>query len=35
MTVLGTSYQQRATAYFFLVTERWPSFTDEPPVARV
>jgi hypothetical protein len=35
MTVLGTSYQQRATAYFFLVTERWPSFTDEPPPARV
>jgi hypothetical protein len=31
MTVLGTSYQQRATAYLLLVTERWPPFTDEPP----
>jgi hypothetical protein len=30
MTVLGTSYQQRATAYFCLLSERWPPFTDEP-----
>ena len=31
MIVLGTSYQQRATAYLALLTERWPAFTDEPP----
>jgi hypothetical protein len=29
MIVLGLSYQQRATAYFALLTEDWPPFTDE------
>jgi hypothetical protein len=29
MTVLGVSYQQRATAYLALLTDRWPAFTDE------
>jgi hypothetical protein len=28
MIVLGVSYQQRANAYFGLLTENWPSFTD-------
>ncbi len=28
MTALGVSYQQRAYAYFFLITEDWPPFTD-------
>ena len=28
MIVLGVSYQQRANAYFGLLTEDWPSFTD-------
>jgi Domain of unknown function (DUF4389) len=27
MIVLGLSYQQRAYAYFFLLTEDWPAFT--------
>lgn len=31
MTVLGVSYQMRANAYYLLLTEDWPSFTDEPP----
>jgi uncharacterized protein DUF4389 len=30
MIVLGVSYQQRATAYLALLTDRWPAFTDEP-----
>jgi hypothetical protein len=29
MIVLGLSYQQRATAYFALLTEDWPPFTDD------
>jgi hypothetical protein len=29
MIRLGISYQQRAYAYFALVTEDWPAFTDE------
>jgi hypothetical protein len=29
MIVLGLSYQQRAYAYFFLLTEDWPPFVDE------
>jgi hypothetical protein len=29
MTVLGVSYQQRATAYLALLSDRWPAFTDE------
>ena len=29
MIVLGMSYHQRAYAYFFLLTEDWPPFTDE------
>ena len=29
MIVLGMSYQQRATAYFALLTEDWPPFTDD------
>jgi Domain of unknown function (DUF4389) len=29
MIVLGLSYQQRATAYFALITEDWPPFTDD------
>jgi hypothetical protein len=32
MIQLGLSYQQRAYAYVLLVTEDWPSFTDEVPV---
>jgi hypothetical protein len=28
MIVLGLSYQQRAYAYMFLLTEKWPPFTD-------
>ena len=28
MIVLGVSYQQRANAYFGLLTEDWPPFTD-------
>jgi hypothetical protein len=28
MIVLGLSYQQRAYAYIFLLTEDWPPFTD-------
>jgi hypothetical protein len=28
MIVLGVSYQQRAMAYFMLLTEDWPPFTD-------
>ena len=28
MIVLGVSYQQRANAYFGLITEDWPPFTD-------
>jgi hypothetical protein len=28
MIVLGISYQQRANAYIWLLTEDWPSFTD-------
>lgn len=28
MIVLGVSYQQRANAYFGLITEDWPAFTD-------
>jgi hypothetical protein len=31
MVQLGLSYQQRAYAYVLLVTEDWPSFTDEVP----
>jgi hypothetical protein len=31
MIQLGLSYQQRAYAYVLLVTEDWPSFTDEVP----
>jgi hypothetical protein len=30
MIQLGLSYQQRAYAYVLLITEDWPSFTDEP-----
>jgi hypothetical protein len=30
MIQLGLSYQQRAYAYVLLLTEDWPSFTDEP-----
>jgi Domain of unknown function (DUF4389) len=30
MIALGVSYQQRASAYFALITEDWPPFTDEP-----
>ncbi|QEC48176.1 DUF4389 domain-containing protein [Baekduia soli] len=30
MIVLGLSYQQRAYAYMFLLTEDWPPFTDPP-----
>jgi hypothetical protein len=33
MIVLGISYESRANAYFFLVTEDWPPFTDEAPRA--
>jgi hypothetical protein len=29
MIVLGLSYQQRSYAYFFLLTEDWPPFTDD------
>jgi hypothetical protein len=29
MIALGLSYQQRATAYFALLTEDWPPFTDD------
>lgn len=29
MIVLGMSYQQRAYAYFLLLTEDWPPFVDE------
>jgi len=29
MILLGMSYHQRAYAYFFLLTEDWPPFTDE------
>jgi Domain of unknown function (DUF4389) len=29
MIVLGLSYQQRSTAYFTLITEDWPPFTDD------
>jgi Domain of unknown function (DUF4389) len=29
MVALGLSYQQRATAYFALLTEDWPPFTDD------
>jgi len=35
MIVLGLSYQQRATAYFALLTEDWPPFTDDTPGRRV
>ena len=35
MTVLGVSYQQRAYAYFFLITEDWPPFTDDTTGGRV
>jgi Domain of unknown function (DUF4389) len=31
MIQLGLSYQQRAYAYVLLLTEDWPSFTDEVP----
>jgi hypothetical protein len=31
MIQLGLSYQQRAYAYVLLITEDWPSFTDELP----
>jgi hypothetical protein len=31
MIQLGLSYQQRAYAYVLLITEDWPSFTDEVP----
>jgi Domain of unknown function (DUF4389) len=34
MITLGMSYQQRATAYFALLTEDWPPFTDDS-TARV
>jgi hypothetical protein len=30
MIVLGLSYQQRAYAYLFLITEDWPPFLDQP-----
>jgi hypothetical protein len=30
MIVLGLSYQQRAYAYVFLITEDWPPFLDQP-----
>ncbi len=33
MINLGLSYQLRATAYWLLLTEDWPSFTDEPTSA--
>jgi Domain of unknown function (DUF4389) len=29
MIALGVSYQQRSYAYFFLLTEDWPPFTDD------
>jgi hypothetical protein len=34
MTALGLSYQQRSLAYFALLTEDWPPFTDTP-AARI
>ena len=35
MIVLGLSYQQRAYAYFGLLTEDWPPFTDETTAGAV
>jgi hypothetical protein len=35
MIVLGLSYQQRAYAYFALLTEDWPPFTDETTAGAV
>jgi hypothetical protein len=31
MTTLGLSYQQRANAYFSLITEDWPPFSNPEP----
>jgi Domain of unknown function (DUF4389) len=31
MIALGVSYQQRADAYVYLLTEDWPPFTDDSP----
>ena len=35
MIALGVSYQQRAYAYMFLLTEDWPPFTDDTAGDRV